>query len=341
MSGRLEHRIKKEKNIRKILSDLPPYVSDFYYNISVSSQPSTCEDYLRKIRRFLYFIDSKDVKNIDIANITENDISKYFKSLEQFEVNGQLKIVEVSDAYKQSIWSALKRFFDYFYKQKRISFNPVTVIDRPNNNDEIERVLLTEEDFGDILSCVKNGYGDGRGNEQRREWQHRDLLIFQLFMSTGMRKTALTEIDLDDISIEDRTLVVTDKRKKTHEYFINDVLIESLNQWLIKRANLIENSNKEDVNHNALFISNRMQRISPEGVSKIVKKYTKESIGSKLSPHKFRAGFCSILYEKTKDIEFVRDAVGQADISTTQRYILKKDDAKLVSSNLMNNVISM
>ena len=50
-----------------------------------------------------------------------------------------------------------------------------------------------------------------------------------------------------------------------------------------------------------------------------------EGLGYKISPHSLRTAFCTILYKKTGDIEFVRRAVGHSSIETTQRYIVDDD----------------
>ena len=74
-------------------------------------------------------------------------------------------------------------------------------------------------------------------------------------------------------------------------------------------------------------------------VAAIVKKYTAVALEKGISPHKIRAGFCSILYEQTGDIEFVRDAVGHASVTTTQRYVVKDDTARLKAASIMNDLI--
>ncbi|MEE3416989.1 MAG: site-specific integrase, partial [Prevotella sp.] len=58
-----------------------------------------------------------------------------------------------------------------------------------------------------------------------------------------------------------------------------------------------------------------------------------------LSPHKLRSGFCSIMYSKTHDIEFVRRAVGHSNVATTQRYIVTNKDEKKKSAEIMESIL--
>ena len=68
-------------------------------------------------------------------------------------------------------------------------------------------------------------------------------------------------------------------------------------------------------------------------------KYTKKALGKAMSPNKLRAGFCSILYDETHDIEFVRKVVGHAKIETTQRYIATKGSEKKNAAAIMDKLL--
>ena len=41
MNGRLEHELKLNKNVKKILNDMPQCVSDFYMSIQAVRSPNT------------------------------------------------------------------------------------------------------------------------------------------------------------------------------------------------------------------------------------------------------------------------------------------------------------
>ena len=62
MKGRLEHSLQIEKNIKEILSTLPQYVTEYYYEFKSGRQPTACREYIRKIAKFLYYINPSDIK---------------------------------------------------------------------------------------------------------------------------------------------------------------------------------------------------------------------------------------------------------------------------------------
>ena len=83
MVGKLENKIRTENNIRNILSDLPNSVSDYYYNLSVYSEPKTCEDYIKKIRKFLNLVGTDYMRpTFDLMN-ANNIFATYDKKKQQ------------------------------------------------------------------------------------------------------------------------------------------------------------------------------------------------------------------------------------------------------------------
>ena len=325
MKGRLEHGIRAKKNIECLLNSMPKYVSEFYYNIQISKEPTTCLEYLRKIKLFLEFMD------YDITGISDADIGRYFDKITT-KTNQDGTIQETSFAYKKATWTVLNQFLSYLTKKKIIPENPMEETERPAQKDNVKRYFLSMDDLNLILSSVKNGAGSKKAIAKQKEWIERDLLILFLFMNTGMRKTALSEINLEDISFGERILTVTDKRNKTQVYNITDEMEEVIRIWLRKRDNLL-NGEQQD----ALFISSLRKRMSERAIYDLVKKYSEEALGYAISPHKLRAAFVSLYYEASGgDIKATCEAVGHADISTTSIYIVKKNNSRADAMNFMS-----
>lgn len=88
----------------------------------------------------------------------------------------------------------------------------------------------------------------------------------------------------------------------------------------------------------ALFISNQKKRVSVKCIVRIVERYSLEGLGYSISPHKLRAAFCTILYNDTKDVEFVRRAVGHTCIETTLRYIADDDSARQEAADRLERI---
>ncbi len=313
MQGRLENKIKREKIIENILTEMPRYVTEYYYNFSSSRESSSCLEYIRKIRRFLTFLEN-NIKDIDISEINETHVSRFLKSIETKDVNGEITLASFS-TWKQ-YHTVLNSFFKYLLKKGYVQHNPVENIERIRKNDKVIHDFLQKKDLDEILKAVEYGAGNRRSVGRQRTWKSRDKAIMLTFITTGMRETALCEIDINRIDFQRRTIIVTDKENKENSYTMTSELISAYYDWMERREEIIGDSNID-----ALFISNRKERMSSRAVIDLVKKYSYEGIGKEVSPHRLRAAYGNILLKETGDIHFVSKAMKHENVQTTQIYM--------------------
>lgn len=338
MKGRLENELKIDRTIENILETLPIEVTKWNNLMDASRKtPATRRDFVTKIRFFTESVTDKP-KKYSYSNLTEEDIIRFMKKIRTKETPAG-DIVETSDSYQNTMWCCLNSFLGYLTREGIISHNYMQDIKKGRNHDleriNEHRVLLTSKDFKQIVKALDKVDQNQIG---RTNTYNRDKLIIVLLMTTGMRETALIEINVEDIHLDTQSLYVIDKGKLPHKYFLGEEVCDLIRDYLDDREEMLfDRAEMTD----ALFISKYGERISAKGVSNIVKKYTEEALGKPLSPHKLRAGFCSILYNKTHDTEFVRRAVGHSNISTTQRYIVTDGDEKRQSASIIGKAIGM
>lgn len=211
--------------------------------------------------------------------------------------------------------------------------NPMDCVERPTSKDVVKRKHLDSFDIHFILECIDSGAGSDFAKNKSAPWRIRDKAIITLLAMTGMRETALTEINVNDIDFANGTVKVIDKRHKTHVYKMNRAIREALENWIADREEKLAGQKID-----ALFISNQKKRVSVKCVVSIVKRYSLEGLGYSISPHKLRAAFCTILYNDTKDVEFVRRAVGHTCIETTLRYIVDDDSARSEAAERLERI---
>ena len=335
MQGRLENQIKAEKKIQALLKDMSKEVEEYYINFSANKEFRSCLAYIQKIRKFLLWYSNENkikLNEIDYQVITDTHIAKYLKQIEFKNTNEGTKYTSFS--YRKQIWSILNSFFSFLEIKKYIKGNPVRLIERPTKKDKVNHVFLSKNDLDSMIEAVSFGAGSKIAIKKQEKWKARDLAIFYMFIFTGMRESALCEIDLDRIDLENNILEVTDKEHKVNTYTIPQKLKTVLIDWMDKRKDLLG-----DVNSNALFISNQRKRINQETVRIIVRKYAEEALGYKVSPHRLRAAFCNIIYNSTKDIEKTRRAMKHSNIETTRIY-MESDEIEINNqvANILENV---
>ena len=335
MNGRLEHNMKQEEAIKRLLENVPIFVEEWDLNMKASGKSvATRRNYITKLINFISSITS-NTKEIKLADMTKVAVQKYFVQIQTKNKNGEA--VETSDSYKCITWAMLNSFFSYMIKCGYIDENPVLIIDKPKNHDLVkinqERKLLTDKDFKKIIQALENDYNCSE------DYKDRNKAILLLFMTTGMRKTALTEINIKDIDFDNNNIVIIDKRKIRHQYVLNELTINTIKSWLDKRDYLKYKYNYPNENTDALFINKNGERIGTDAIEDLVARYSEKGLGYKISPHKLRAGCASILYNKTHDLEFVRRAIGHADVSTTTRYIVTQGKEREEMSNIMGKLL--
>lgn len=335
MSGRNELQEKTLNRVQEIVSEMPEYALRWYETLMASDEsPETIYDYINKLKKLLRFINKNDI-NILPEEITEDKVVSFFIKLRTKVIDE--KKVKTSDSYQISYWHCLNNFFEFMSERGYITKNYMTTIKKPKNRDltriNRERVQITKEDLNAILKAVDAGVGSDKAKAFQQQTKDRDKLILLLFMTTGMRKTALSEIDIDDIDFDYNELILVDKGEKEHTYKLNDTVMNVLNAWMEKRSEFCDDSQR------ALFVSLQGTRMTGTAITKVTKKYSDAAIDCELSPHKFRSAFCSILYNETGDIEFVRRAVGHSNVATTQRYVVTKSREKERASEIMGSIL--
>lgn len=342
MSGRIENEAKINRSIENNLAMMPDFVSDWHNNlISSDKTAATRRDYVEKVYNFLIFING-DCRKITGDDINERTVTGYYNSIKKKTElkNGKEYIIDTSVSYRLTVWFCLNNFLGYLYKRGIIEMNYMDFIDKPKDkNAKIKKdkqVFLTEEDFESIIAEVKSDYRSRRRVCGGINLKTRDLCIIYVFMLTGMRRTALSEINVDDLDMDSGKLIIIDKGGIEHEYYLTKDVIDVIKKWLEERDRIVTINRTHS---QALFVNQEGNRISGTSLYNLVEGYCKSALGKEVSPHKLRAGFCSILYEKTGDIEFVRRAVGHSNIATTQRYIVTKGDERKQASSMISSLL--
>lgn len=341
MNGRLEHSLQMEENTKKILKDLPDYVTYYYYEFKSGRQPRACLEYIRKIKNFLIFIDPDNTKDIKAESITKYDITKFLDDI-SYTTDRCGNKKESSFSYQKSVHSILKSFFGFLYENDYISNNPMNKIKRVRGEDFVNRIFLNENELKEILNAVNTGAGNSRCVVRQEKWKTRDRAILMLFMQTGIRETALTEINIDDIDFENHIIKsVIEKGHKNQVFYMSKKLEYAIFSWINDRRCLLN-----DVEVDALFISHERKRISSKSVSNIVEKYTKEALGYSISPHKLRASFANIMLNKTDaNIYIVQQLLGHSRTETTRIYLnnnlnqYNEMAANVISTNIFSNEV--
>lgn len=143
----------------------------------------------------------------------------------------------------------------------------------------------------------------------------RDLAMFELMYSSGLRLAELVGIDLVDLDLSVGQVRVTGKGGKTRDLPVGAHAIAAINKWLGYRRSLPGSADR------AVFLSSRGKRIAPRTVQMRLKKLAEsQGLDRDCYPHMLRHSFASHLLESSGDLRAVQELLGHADIGTTQIY---------------------
>jgi site-specific recombinase XerD len=207
-----------------------------------------------------------------------------------------------------------------------IDSNPVAITQRPKMKDNPQVTYLTSDEIARLLDYVSN-------NAQDR-FKNRELCIMKLGFSTGLRISAIIQIDIDDIDFQHNQIRVTEKGDYDNYIMFGDNLKQQLQLWLADR-----NKYFKDIDSKALFISRQKQRITDVSVANLIKKYAQEVTDKKVTPHVMRHSCATNLYEQTGDIYLCAKQLNHKNVSTTQRYAEISKKKQRMATSILDNLI--
>jgi integrase/recombinase XerC len=158
--------------------------------------------------------------------------------------------------------------------------------------------LLDDFDFGDDFEGIRN------------------RLILDLLYQTGMRRSELIGLSTRSINISGRSLKVMGKREKERIIPISDGLINSVEQYLIEREQVVKDPVVE-----AMFVTAKGYPVYDKLVYRIVNSYlSMVTTLDKKSPHVLRHTFATHMLNGGADLNAIKELLGHANLSATQVY---------------------
>ena len=324
MSGRHENEIRTEEKIKNRLADAPTIMEEYYYSLIGSGKSyETAYRYINNVLLFIEFTFHGKCNDDFYMHVKPVHINKYIASIRTKNVNG--KNERASDSIRSVRWSALNSFFQFLVPDY-ISSNPVANTNRPKMKDNPKVTFLTPEEISGIMCNVKE-------NAQDR-FKNRDLCLLKLGFSTGLRVSAIVQIDIDDIDLKHNQIRVTEKGDYDNYVMFGDNLKKQIMSWIEDRRLYFYNCNSK-----ALFISQRGQRISDNMVAELLKKYSDGVTDKHVTPHVMRHSCATNLYEATGDIYLCAKQLNHKNVSTTQRYAELSKEKQKKAANILDSMI--
>lgn len=324
-SGRLEKEDKLKAKIENRLASLPKVFMAFYDDMMGDDKSfTTIDTYTNYVISFMNYITDGKPEEEFYTKVTAPIIKKYLVSLRTRDIDGQT--VRAGDDIQATRWSALNTFFVFLTNNNYIKENPMAKTKRPKVRTEHKVTYLTQEEVQEVFKNIKENAGTKLLN--------RDLALISLFISTGLRNSALTQINIEDVDFSNNTIKVIEKGSKTRSVQFGTNMRGLLLSWLKDRELYFS-----DAETNALFVSQLKERISVYTIGQLVEKYTNTIKGKHITPHKLRATACTLMSTQGVPIQVIKEMVGHENIQTTTRYVGVLEKEKENATNVLDNTI--
>lgn len=330
MKGREENDQMIERRVQNRLQNAPKIIQKYMVSMS-GATASTRNVYLGYILDFYQYLQTQ-------FDIDEKSYDS-FKQIKKMDIDGYIEYTKINPktgktngiSIRNSKISAVISFFNFLEDNEIIDKNPCAKIKKLKDNKERKVVYLTKEEVEDVKVKISTY---SRGWNYDDPWKYRDYAIFLLGCSTGLRNSAIREINLEDLDLKNHEVMVSEKNSVIKTVYFGKNVCDALEKWLEEREKLLAKKKKES---QAVFISNHMQRMTDVTLQAVVNKYTKD-IDKHITPHKLRSTFATNLYEETGDVKLVADALGHKNIRNTMIYTTASKKKMREAAELMDKI---
>lgn len=324
IAGRLEKETKFYEHMKVKLQGMPKIFSEYCTSMRANRKSyTTIGVYINNVLHFARFVTGGDITEDFYKNISPYDIENYMISLETRETKDGVK--RTGDGILQARWSSLNTFFEWAMKRGYVDKNPMGAVSRPKNNTEHKVNYLTKTEINKLMRALDKN--------PNKAMALRNKAAVSLALATGLRVSALLNINVNDIDFENSVVKVIEKRQKVREIYIGENIKAVLQEWIEVR-----NDTFYDVDTAALFVSQKRDRLSVDSFSEMLEKACEAAGIKRITPHKLRATAACSLAKAGVPLKAIQKQLGHSSSQTTLIYIdvfnEDMDKAKGILDNL-------
>lgn len=306
MSGRQEQDSYRENWITEKLVGRPQLLKDYM----ISAKRKTSSTRKAYLGYLIQYFDFMEEQGIDVTEVKPMHIDRFIDYVS--EGNG--------NAITNAKLAAISDFYAFLVKNDFVKANPCSKESKLKTESSDTVIYMTEEEVEQIKLKVANG---------RPKHASRNLCIITLGCATGLRVSAIRNIDIEDIDFEEKVIHVIEKGNKKRDVLIGDNTIKIIRNWMRDREKVYGTTT------GPLFLSQKKNRLSVRMIEEMIQAAA-EGIDKHITPHKMRSTCAMRLYDRTGDIYLTAQQLGHANISTTMIYAKATDDRRREAATILD-----
>lgn len=261
--------------------------------------PKTIKAYHIDLNQFVNYI-----SETQLTDVTQDTLELYISYLHK---NYQPKTV------KRKI-ASLKAMFHYSEYKKLIFQNPFSKMQIRFREPIILPKTIPLHTVECLLKTIYNQQTNAKTAYQRRN-AIRDAAVCELLFATGMRISELCSLNVNDVNLQDGTILIYGKGSKERRLQLGSRdVITSLENYKTEFSAEIADC------HN-FFVNQSGKPLSDQSVRRMITKYTEfAAIDLHITPHMFRHTFATSLLDADVDIRYIQEMLGHSSINITEIY---------------------
>lgn len=276
----------------------------------------------------------------DLSSLLSWMYQNKFTNIEDLQISEYIKWLQGDKNLKDSSikrhYVTIKSFLKYLTNNKLLAYSP---IENCRISFKMPKKLPKTLSVLDVGRLLKSPVEDLKclGSEFRKNICIRNTAIIELLYCLGLRIGELVSITIEEIDLEEQTILIHGKgRKERFLYISSNEVINKVKNWLNVR-------NSFNPTSNSLFINKYGTPLSIYSIEDIFYKYRDLSgIDTRSTPHFLRHTFATQLLSNGADLRAVQEILGHSSITTTQIYTEVSTERKkqvLLKFNSRNSII--
>lgn len=270
---------------------------------------NTVSSYRRDLRRYREHLVARGVE--DLAGVAENDVTDFLVALRRGDPDNGVSALSAVSAGRALI--AVRGLHRFAVAEGMVPADVARSVKPPTPGRRLPKSLTVDD-----VSALLAGAGGDSAADGPLTLRNRALL--ELLYSTGSRISEAVGLDLDDIDVADRSVLLHGKGGKQRLVPVGRPAVAALEAYLVRgRPELVGRGRGTA----AVFLNSRGGRLSRQSAWQVLQDAAERAgITAQVSPHTLRHSFATHLLDGGADVRVVQELLGHASVTTTQIYTL-------------------
>lgn len=266
--------------------------------------PNSVASYRRDLRRYLAHLEARGVRDLDAVD--EAVVTDFLGALREGDADHPP--LTASSAGRAVV--AVRGFHRFALRDGLAAHDPAADVRPPPPPKRLPKALA----LGDVEALLT------AAGEPGTVLAARDRALLELLYGTGARISEAVGLDLDDLDLEEQTVLLRGKGGKERRVPVGRYACEALEAYLVRARPALQSAGSGTP---AVFLNSRGGRLSRQSAWTVLTKAAdRAGLSVEVSPHTLRHSFATHLLDGGADVRVVQELLGHASVTTTQIYTL-------------------